>query len=248
MSASLEQIRKHWDERAALGQMAGTQDLGLKRLEQDAILSAISEAAGGRQIRILEIGCGIGETARRLSLLAGSLDAIDASPEMINQALKLGSYGVRFAVGDVLNPPAGPYDVIYTQRCLINLPTWELQKQAIDAIADRLVPGGRFLMCEHSLSGLFALNAERSKRRLPVINEPWHNRYLTDGELSGVTSLTLLRCVPFSAAYYFQSRVLNAVYADAHGKQPDYDSPINRVNVPCDPKFAQGRLWVWEKP
>jgi SAM-dependent methyltransferase len=160
---------------------------------------------------------------------------------------------VTFKAGDVALLPDGSFDLVYTQRCLINLPTWEQQHAAIDAIAERLTPRGRFLMCEHSQNGLDAINALRQKWDRPAIQPPWHNRYFRDGELATITSLRLLNCIPFSATYYFLSRVLNDKLAEAEGLEPAYDAKINqlalRLSADCvDPGFAQGRLWVWEKP
>lgn len=253
---SLDDIRAHWDSRAALGETAGTQDLVLKQLEQQAIIAEL-----GRVPYIdgtaLEIGCGLGETATRVALHfpVKRILAVDSSSAMIEaaQARSIGlPTNIRFQAGDALTPPEGPFNVIYTQRCLINLPSWELQKQAIDAIADRLVPGGRFLMCEHSEDGLSVINETRRRYGVAAIEQPWHNRYLREDELMAVTSLRLIQWRPFSAAYYFASRVLNAIYAKEHLCEPAYDSPINQLatadQLDVRASFAQARLYVWEKP
>jgi SAM-dependent methyltransferase len=253
----LAAIRQHWDERAALGERAGSDDLIAKQLEQRAL---VEEMAGCYQFiaqpLFLEIGCGRGETARLVSTTYPSaiVTAIDASPAMIEAARQGPSDSVQFMVGEAQNPPVvGRFDLAYTQRCLINLPTWELQQQAIDAIADRLVSGGRFLMCENSQDGLDAINERRVSLGLEPIQSPWHNRYLRQHELSTVTSLRLRECIPFSAAYYYNSRILNAYDAKVRGVEPDYEAPINRAALMLQaddvhPRFAQGRLWIWEKP
>jgi SAM-dependent methyltransferase len=245
-----------WDERAKLGEIAGTQDLILKQLEQRAILGAIPSFEGFAG-KILEVGCGLGETARFLAARREVyVDAIDSSGQMIASASF--SPWVDFSVGDVMDPPRIKYHAVYSQRCLINLPSWEAQKQAIDAIADRVLPGGRFLMCEHSQDGLDAINEARAQVNefrdvmLKPIEPPWHNRYFQEAELATVTSLRLVQCIPFSATYYFLSRVLNAKLSADTGREPAYDAPINRLalTLPAycvDPRFAQARLWIWEK-
>lgn len=251
-------IQEHWNQRASLGEKAGTQDLILKRLEQRAILAEIRAYFSGfyDDSRILEIGCGLGETASLVAAARQGLNvlAIDNAPKMIEQArARDHSPRVVFSVRDVTDLPRGPFDIIYSQRCLINLPTWEEQFAALEAIAVRLMPSGRFLMCEHSQDGLDHINDVRTSWNRPAIQRPWHNRYFQDSELAAFTSLELLRCVPFSATYYFLSRVLNDKLAEAEGKEPPYDAHINtfagRLPADCvDPRFAQGRLWVWEKP
>lgn len=250
--------RAHWDKQAALGATAGTQDLILKQLEQRAILQAIHNP---QAIRILEVGCGRGETARKVfeDCWTSTLLAIDSSPEMIAHASEHANTSLRFEVGDVMDPPQGPFDIIYSQRCLINLPSWEAQKQAIDAIADRLVPGGKFLMCEHSQDGFDFINDVRvdcGLEPMPVVMLPDgtpRNRYLRDGQLGLVRSLRLVECQCFSSNYYFLSRIVNARLAQDRGDAPQYDSEINRLALSLepdlvDPRFAQGRLWVWQKP
>lgn len=247
----LAKIQEHWNEQAAKGETAGTQDLILKQLEQRALLSAIGE----RQVSTaLEIGCGLGETARLVVQTFPRIDllAVDNAAEMIVQARRAPhpSSRLRFKEADVLSlPPSGRFDLIYTQRCLINLPTWELQAQALEDIAARLVPGGRYLMCEHSQDGLDAINRTRVSLGLSVIERPWHNRYFRQQELATVKCLKLLRCEPFSATYYFLSRIVNAKLSDYVGQTPKYDAPINRlaVNLPAEGPWAQGRLWIWEK-
>jgi ubiquinone/menaquinone biosynthesis C-methylase UbiE len=245
-----------WDERAKLGVTSGTQDLILRALEQRYILGLITNPYD----EVMEVGAGTGETAAMVKdRLEIGMRAIDSSPAMVSLANVNSSahgWGVEFEVGDAMEPPKSynghGYDIVYSQRCLINLPSWEAQKQAIDAIASVLVPGGRFLMCEHSADGLEAINEARVAIGLSEINAPWHNRYFGGYELSAITSLKLVGAKPFSATYYYHSRVINAALAAKAGQEPDYDSEVNRLalTLPADcvdPRFAQGRLWIWEK-
>jgi ubiquinone/menaquinone biosynthesis C-methylase UbiE len=246
-----------WNSRASLGEKAGTQDLILKELEQRVLLKHLGLVAYHKGVgRGLEVGCGTGDTARLAAghFRAKAIVAIDSSPGMIdnaNVAVALWP-NLAFSVGDVMAPPSGPFDVVYSQRCLINLPNWDAQKQAIDAIAGVLVPGGRFLMCEHSADGLDYINQIRQSWRRPEIQKPWHNQYFRESDLATISSLTLVQCVHFSATYYFLSRILNDKLSEAEGKVPAYDAPINQLALrlpgECvDPRFAQARLWIWSK-
>lgn len=251
MSTNLAAIRDHWNRRATLGPLAGTQDVLLQALEQRAILAACQDLpnpAFG-----LEVGCGTGDTARLLVRTYPRLDllAVDGAQAMIAAAKsrRYPSVRLRFQVRDALDLPDGRFDLILTQRCLINLPSWELQQQAIDGIARRLAPGGRYVMCEHAQDGLDAINETRQAIGLSAIHAPWHNRYLREAELATVTSLKLVTCEPFSSTYYFLSRIVNAALAQQAGSAPAYDAPINQLalTLPSEGRYAQGRLWIWEK-
>ncbi len=253
-----EQIKSHWDSRSGLGATAGTQDLILKQLEQRAIESEVQTILRFGLTRILEVGCGTGDFSKCVASWRGveEIYAIDTSAEMVAESLKTLPIGLPWSISqiDVRDIPRqwGTLGIVYSERCLINLPTWAEQKNAIDKIASMLSQGGRFIMCEHSQDGLDAINTERAKLNLSVIERPWHNKYFLDSELATITSLKLLECIPFSATYYFLSRVINAKLAAEEGREPEYDAPINRLalTLPADmvnPALAQGRLWIWAK-
>jgi SAM-dependent methyltransferase len=253
--SDLAAIREHWNERATLGATAGTQDLMLQQLEQRAILDAckdIPEPCVG-----LEIGCGTGDTARLLVRTYPRLDllAVDNARGMLLEASKapFPAARLRFRLFDALALPQGRFDLIVTQRMLINLPTWELQKRTLDAIAERLAPGGRYVMCEHAQGGLDAINETRTQLGLPVIQAPWHNRYIRHQELADVRGMALIETRCFSAEYYFLSRIVNAKLAQDRGETPRYDDPLNALarELPqgmMAGRYAQGRVWIWKKP
>jgi SAM-dependent methyltransferase len=262
--AESDAIKAYWDQRASLGETAGTQDLILKQLEERAILGEIDPAKfRPRQILenkwqrrgILEIGCGLGRLAGMVAerVREAEVWATDTSEAMIQGALDSGVCNVTFRTGDVFSLPSGvQFDLIYTERCLINLGSWAAQKGTIDAISARLTTGGKFIMCEHSADGLAAINTERARLGLPTLKAPWHNRYIFDHEIASVSSMDLVKCIPFSATYYFLSRVVNAALAAKEGREPAYDAEINQLALTLpytavDPRFAQGRLWVWGK-
>jgi len=86
---------------------------------------------------------------------------------------------------------------------------------------------------------------------LPEISPPWHNLYLDDEKVSELTidDCDLVEVVPYSATYYFLSRVVNAWLAHQEGRDPSYDAPVNRLAQLLPPigDHAQGKLWVFEK-
>ena len=256
----------YWDARALLGDHAGTDDRIAAELEQRVIVSALGlympthvRLRDGRPVRILEVGCGTGETALQVKhrfATACALLAVDPSAGMIAAAqarvVSAGVGAVTFEAGSVERLPPGPFDLVYTQRCLINIQDHE---SAIERIMSVLVSGGSYVMCENSLDGVQAINAARAAVSLPAIVPPAHNWYFTDAEIAMMAgpSRSLRACLPFSATYYYHSRVINAALAAREGHAPAYDAQVNQLaaQLPADcvsPRFAQGRLWIWAKP
>jgi ubiquinone/menaquinone biosynthesis C-methylase UbiE len=247
-------VREFWNSRAGLGQWAGTRDVLAKQLEIDAIASHVRNG-----MRILEVGCGNGitaiELARRFSV---DVTGIDFAEEMIAAATSM-AHGhdlqgaVSFRTGDVTKLPEFDqgFDLIYTERVLINLPDWESQRAAIANITAMLAPGTAYVMCENSQDGLDKINTLRQRVQLPRIDPPWHNRYFRDAELAQLTlaDVTLEAVDHYSSTYYLLSRVVNAALAAKTGQEPDYDSEINRLalSLPAIGEYGQGRIWLWRK-
>jgi ubiquinone/menaquinone biosynthesis C-methylase UbiE len=246
-------VRAFWNSRAGLGQWAGTRDVTAKQLEMEAIASY---ARNG--MRILDLGCGNGitaiELARRYQV---EVWGIDFAEEMVAAALELAKDdelkgSVRFQTGNVLNLDSpDKFDLIYTERVLINLPDWPAQLQAMKNIVALLSDGGLYVMCENSQDGLDKVNELREKVGLTAVIPPWHNRYLRDSELKHVNldNARLEDIIYYSSTYYFLSRVVNAWLASREGGEPDYDAPINQLALllPSMGELGQGRIWLWRK-
>ena len=249
-----EKIREYWNERALLGQKAGTNDLIAKHLEINAILKHVQDG-----LTVLDAGCGNGVTAIKVAEKYNvNITAFDFSEKMIDEAKKrlekanlIGN--ISFSQGDLLNLPPFPhsFDLIYSERALINLPDWQTQKKVIKNIIHLLAPGGKFVMCENSRDGLRKINEFRACIGLEKIDPPWHNRYFMDDELDSLSipDCKLEEIDYFSSTYYFLSRVVNAFLASSEGKSPDYNSPVNKLamDLPAFGSLGQTRLWVWRK-
>jgi SAM-dependent methyltransferase len=256
-----DKILDFWNSRAGLGESAGTNDLPLKAIEMQTLAEQVGEGAN-----VLDIGCGNGVTAfylaeRRRARVLG----VDYAVRMVEEAMRSAhtqpdSNCPRFAVGDIrhLDRTEGiagrTFDVIITERVLINLASWDEQCEAIRDIVSRLAPGGRYLMCESVVDGLENINRARARIDLPPIEKPWHNRYLREDEVAGVDFAVLRGHLDFSAAYYFLSRVVNAWVARHENTEPRYDSVINQLAPRLAgldnferSGFGQTRLWIWER-
>jgi len=247
-------VREHWNSRAGLGKWAGTQDLIAKELELKAIAEFVQPG-----MKILDAGCGNGIAAIELALrFEVEITAIDYAAEMVQVARQTAETmplvgTIQFREGDVTNlrELAGEFDLIYTERVLINLPDWNTQKEAIAELTSLLRVGGRYAMLENSLDGLNKINALRQQVGLNPVVPPWHNRYFRDSEVEELTmpGVTLEKVVYHSSTYYFLSRVVNAWLAAREGKEPDYNSPVNELalHLPAIGDMGQGRTWVWKR-
>ena len=247
-------ILDFWNNRAALKAQAGSSDIIAKGLEIEALARYLSDG-----LTLAEFGCGNGITAVELARRFGVLiHAFDFSAEMIKKARQYAEEAgvadrVRFEVADIRTPPVveARFDVVYTERMLINLPDWETQARAIRALVGYLRPSGRLLLCENSRVGLDILNSLRRAAGLDSISPPWHNVYLDDAAMAAleVPGCHLERVEAYSATYYFLSRVVNAWLAHREGRQPAYDAPVNQLALllPAFGDCAQGKLWVWRR-
>jgi L-threonylcarbamoyladenylate synthase len=114
---------------------------------QDELAGASGEGAG----RVLELGTGTGETARRL--LARHPDAflvgIDESPAMLAEARRrLPAERVSLRVGAIENPlPDGPFDLVASALCVHHLPG-DAKRDLFARVRDRLAPGGLFVLAD----------------------------------------------------------------------------------------------------
>jgi ubiquinone/menaquinone biosynthesis C-methylase UbiE len=250
----VDSVRAFWNSRAGLGKWAGTNDLIAKELELKTLAEFVRPG-----MKVLDAGCGNGvaaiEIARRFQV---DIMAIDYAADMVEAASQTASTvplvgSIQFKEGDVTSLHGLPqdFDLIYTERVIINLPDWEAQKKAITGLIGLLRVGGMFAMLENSQDGLDKINVLRQQVGLQPVTAPWHNRYLKDSELQtlSVAGVVLEKVIFHSSTYYFLSRVVNAWLAAREGKEPDYDSPVNELalQLPAIGDLGQGRVWVWRR-
>jgi len=234
-----DEVKKFWDQQADLhgtSDMATAPDHYYRELE---IAKIIEHLIIGE--RVLDAGCGNGystirffETVRDLSVVG-----LDYSDRMIEQArIAAGKLPIPFVCTDVRTMHADlddvalrNFDTIISQRCLINLASWDHQKHALLEMKKCLKPNGRIILVENFVDGLARLNAIRFEHELPPISVRWHNRYLRMPEFIEFTdeNFYVEYCENIGNMYYLVSRVVYAALAKLSGGEPQYDHDINRI-------------------
>jgi len=215
MSFTSDEIKRHYKSEAERYGLAGTstiQDPRTRELERNALFSYVRD-----QARILEVGCGNGYVAEELvKRFDVDLDAVDFSSDMITLAslrsLKGARGRVSFFTADILvYQKTAVYDLVFTERCLQNLASWEDQKKALSNIAASVKPGGSFLMLESFWTGMNKMNAARAELDLPKIDPVWHNVFFDEAQTIAFLESRGLCYVDqncFLSGYYFGSRVV----------------------------------------
>ena len=132
----------HWDPDSYL-ELMRDEVPQYERL-QDEVAAA---TAGVEARRVLELGTGTGETARRVLAVhpAAQLTGIDESPGMLEAARSaLDSARVRLVEGRLQDPlPDGPWDLVVSCLAVHHL-DGEGKADLFRRIAAVLAPGGRF--------------------------------------------------------------------------------------------------------
>lgn len=236
MKMSLEQLRQHWQaagEKLSLAERITptSRDPFLGQLEEDYVLQYLRPDQN-----VLEVGCGDAAHtlayARRVSFISG-LDVADSLTKLARQRAELAEVSnVEFVTASVLDVDRiasnKRIDCVISQRCLINLPSWEHQQEAILKIHEALKLGGLFLMTEGFGEELDNLNRIRQSTGLAEIKTVSYNRNLLHHELDPfIKEYFTVEAVHDYGLYLFMSRVYHPLVVAP--EQPKHDSRLNEV-------------------
>ena len=232
----LDQIRQHWrraGEELSLSERVTptSRDPFLGQLEETYVLEHLQTNQ-----RVLEVGCGDAthtlRYAQRVKFIWG-LDIADSLIRLARQRSESAEINnVEFAVGSILDLDQildeQELDCVISQRCLINLPTWEYQQEAILGIHKVLRPGGLFLMTEGFQDELDELNRLRQRVGLSSINVVDYNRNFRHSEFDDfIGKYFAVETVHDYGHYLFLSRVYHPLAVLP--EQPKHDSRLNEV-------------------
>lgn len=198
--------------------------------------------------RVLDIGCGSGFSTLHYARVVGEIIGEDFAEAMVaraNRFLDDDAYydrimqdyapngatprptNVEFREGTILelDHPDATFNAVVTERVLVNLPTRELQEQAVAEVARVLAPGGVWILTEVSEQAHDRISGFRTKFGLSPMERYWHNLYLDELEFGNVLERRDLRVrqVTRFETYQFLTKVVHPL-----------------VVAPDEPKFLAG--------
>lgn len=232
------EVKRHWERQAqqhGSALKATTHTPTIKRLEIAALARAIRTAGIDEttSAEILEVGCGNGHNLLALTDLfpATQFTGTDYVSEMIEATPR--DSGVRFVVGDVHtldqhSDLRDVYDVVFTDRLLINLATLTDQLHALDQLAAKVRPGGHLIVLENTVQAREQQNDLREAAGLPRRPPPDYNLYVDEVRFLAQAreTLRLVLVDEFAALHDLMLYVLAPM---ANGNVIDFDDPMVRA-------------------
>lgn len=104
--------------------------------DADSLARAVAGLPPGA--RVLDAGCGVGADTGALLARGLAVTALEASAEFVSEVARRHP-AARVVPGDMLVPPAGPYDLIWSAGAVYNVGV----SAALQAWRGHLAPGGR---------------------------------------------------------------------------------------------------------
>lgn len=253
---NFEEIKKYWEDRAAGDSSAQstTQDFYLREIEYNVLCERIQKYSPDV---VADVGCGDGRTTARLAnkFPSAFFSGYDYSSFMVENARShfppVKSPNIQFDRLDICAGLKKSFNLIYTTRCLINLPSWDLQKIAINNIHSSLTIGGIYLMVENFIEGQENFNQVRENFGLPEIPIREHNFFFQRDRLFDYIDgrFEIEEEVNISSTYYLVSRVIYSKICSETGQQPDYFDDHHRfaAGLPFTGEFGPVRLICLKK-
>ena len=208
-------VKAYWEEPSTVSII----DKNLHQIEIDTVCRHLLPTDS-----MADIGCGDGQATIQYAAKVARCIGVERSERLRAKAEKAakecGASNLAVQAGDILDKslPSGCFDVILTQRVLINLASWEEQKQGILNVHRMLKPGGRYIMIENTNDAYLALNDVRVELGMAPIPQHWHNRFFDYDELTDFLrgKFQLLRHYDFGL-YYLLTRVYVPMFASFVG-------------------------------
>lgn len=221
--ANQEYILKHYRniaESYGLSSKSSMADTYIREAELSFIHGEIFKyiAQNQHMPKILELGCGNGFLLETLSQNFPELDmtAIELSPDLFKLAKKRKISKLKLINQDMLKAELeyNSFDIIITERSIINLSSQKQQRMAYQKISKWLKSGGHYLMIESYKEGLANLNHARRESGLEELSASPHNCYLTKGTEKLLNNVGLKKGSCFLeenylSTHFFLTRILH---------------------------------------
>lgn len=209
-------IDQYWEKPETISLL----DKNLRKLETAFVLSQL-----GSDDELADFGCGDAESTVHYAAKVKKCLALEHSSTLRNKAAErfaaAGVKNVTLVDGDALDLSAyeGGFNVVVTQRVLINFMSWEEQKLVITNVWKALRPGGRYVMIENTFEGFEALNSVRRALNLPNIPlHDWHNYFLHyDKFMEFIDEKFVIEKTHTFNLYYLLTRVFVNLFAKFEG-------------------------------
>ena len=270
----MNEIRDHWDSLAkkhGLDLKSTTKTPTIKQLEISALARAISKTKDAAKTRnILEVGCGNGHNIFALSRLFPdySFHGLDYSEEMIKLANRIKvespSRNVKFDVADVLelannNAVENEYNLVFTDRLLINLNSWKIQQQGLMQLLSRVKKGGYLLIIENFIHAYENQNYLRELIGLQARTPDPYNKFIDEAKLESFAcdelNLKLLQVENFGSMH---DLILYVLLPHINSGEIIYNHPLMESVTSLLEKlpeefvngfgnFGQNKLYLFEK-
>lgn len=252
-------IQQYWEQPTTVSII----DSNLHELEIAAALRYLMPTD-----RLADVGCGNGEATVRYARSVRECVGLERSAHMRRKAEgnteAAGIKNLSFREFDILTSPTreAEFDSLVSQRMLINLASWDEQKQGIRNLHRMLKVGGRAILIENTNDAFQAMNDVRVNLGLSPVPQHWHNRFFDYEELMAFVrgGFQLLHFQDFGL-YYLLTRVYTQLFAAFEGfgatakKDPIfekadqaarrlYDAMHGRVGIGGCRAFGPIQMWV----
>lgn len=262
----------NWAEAYGAALSATTKTPTVKFLELDAFARHFHAILGEKKANILEVGCGVGINVIPLAkhFPDFSFDGVTADPNAA-AAAKQTLAGenvavqdrVRFFEGegvtlDKIDGLRDTYDLIFTDRHVINVKPLENQQRVIAQMAAKLNPGGTLLMIENSIDTFAQQNACREALGLPPRQHADYNLFFEDAVIETYLPQVGLELTEVEDFISLHDLLLYVLVPATNGGTVDYDHPIVKAAATLTrtisakqpsafSQFGQNRLYCCRK-
>jgi SAM-dependent methyltransferase len=252
---TLDDIQQHWQGWArSFGKdlRATTKGRTAKMLEIGCIDRVVRRAVQefGRPLRILEVGCGNGFNCSWIAQRFPdcSVTGIDYIPEMIDAARQrqteddIDTTRLTYQVGNALelSNVTGPFDIVLTDRCLINLNNWDLQQQAYRVMAQLLAPRGFLATIENSAEARARQNQLRLAVNLSERPIDVFNTFIADGKIERFAGEIGLAVIETQNISTLHDLLLYVLLPMTNGGIVDYDHPLIQAAATLNVELTNG--------